>query len=243
MSTYVVSDIHGLRDRYDSLLEGIHFCDEDHLYVLGDVIDRGYDSIGILLDIMKRENITMLLGNHEYMMIAYFNSLADHEMDECEKQIIVDRWKRNHNEQTLEQYLELSAEQQNEVLTYLEGLPIAICDLKINEERYYLVHGSPCLEFKEGVLTKAMLKEKAIPIDNFVWNRIEHEQEFFDDRCVVFGHTPTLYLQNKRPYEIWTGEKTIKESRLINIDCGCAANDENTRLACLCLDNRKVFYY
>lgn len=243
LSTYVVSDIHGLRDRYNRMLEGIHFCDQDHLYVLGDVIDRGYDSMGILLDIRKRKNVTMLLGNHEHMMVEYIQSLSNEEMDEIRKYKIMDCWKRNHNEQTLAQFLELSTKQQKEVIEYLVSLPIAICDLKVKKQRYYLVHGYPCMEFKEGKITREMLKGKGIPIEDLIWNRIEFEQEFFRDRCLIFGHTPTLYLQNVQPYEIWTGSKDIKETTLMNVDCGCASNDKNTRLACLCLDTRKVFYF
>lgn len=38
---YLVSDIHGCFDQYQALLEKIRFSDEDELYVLGDVVDRG----------------------------------------------------------------------------------------------------------------------------------------------------------------------------------------------------------
>ena len=38
---YCVSDIHGELDKFEQMLELIRFSDEDHLYVLGDVIDRG----------------------------------------------------------------------------------------------------------------------------------------------------------------------------------------------------------
>ena len=36
--TYVMSDIHGEYDKYRKMLEQIDFCDEDTLYVLGDVV-------------------------------------------------------------------------------------------------------------------------------------------------------------------------------------------------------------
>ena len=50
MSTYVMSDVHGLKDRYDAMLEALALQNEDTLFVLGDVIDRGRDGIAILLD-------------------------------------------------------------------------------------------------------------------------------------------------------------------------------------------------
>ena len=69
MTNYACSDIHGLKERYDHMMEYIK--EEDTLYLLGDVIDRGKDGIAILLDVMKRKNVVMLLGNHEYMMKQY----------------------------------------------------------------------------------------------------------------------------------------------------------------------------
>ena len=39
--TYVVSDIHGCDKKYFRLLETLHFSDNDTLYILGDVTDRG----------------------------------------------------------------------------------------------------------------------------------------------------------------------------------------------------------
>lgn len=50
MAVYVMSDVHGLKDRYDRMIEYIH--EEDTLYILGDVIDRGPDGIVILQDAM-----------------------------------------------------------------------------------------------------------------------------------------------------------------------------------------------
>ena len=67
--TYVMSDMHGMYHQFLQMLEQISFSEEDTLYVLGDVIDRGRGGIKMLLDIMSRDNVTMLLGNHEAMML------------------------------------------------------------------------------------------------------------------------------------------------------------------------------
>lgn len=66
---YVMSDIHGCDARYRDILKQIKLKAEDHLYILGDVIDRGPNGLGILRDIMKKDNTTLLLGNHEHMML------------------------------------------------------------------------------------------------------------------------------------------------------------------------------
>ena len=38
---YCVSDIHGDLDKLERMMELIRFSDADHLYIIGDVIDRG----------------------------------------------------------------------------------------------------------------------------------------------------------------------------------------------------------
>ena len=66
---YVMSDIHGQKRRFDSVMEQINLQPEDTLYILGDVIDRNPDGIRILRQIMAMPNAKMVLGNHEYMML------------------------------------------------------------------------------------------------------------------------------------------------------------------------------
>ena len=47
---YAVSDIHGCYRQYKEVLEKIAFSDEDTLYVLGDVLDRGPEPLRVLED-------------------------------------------------------------------------------------------------------------------------------------------------------------------------------------------------
>ena len=78
---YVMSDIHGQKRRFDSVMRQIGLRAEDTLYVLGDVIDRNPDGIGILRRIMAMPNARMLLGNHELMMMnaLYYPPPADED--------------------------------------------------------------------------------------------------------------------------------------------------------------------
>ena len=66
---YVMSDIHGQKRRFDSVMKQIKLQPDDTLYILGDVIDRNPDGIKILRQIMAMPNAKMLLGNHELMMM------------------------------------------------------------------------------------------------------------------------------------------------------------------------------
>ena len=61
---YVMSDIHGEKSKFDSVMKKINLMEDDKLYILGDVIDRGNDGIELLLELMEMKNVTVLLGNH-----------------------------------------------------------------------------------------------------------------------------------------------------------------------------------
>lgn len=65
---FVISDIHGQKEAFFSLLEQVKFSEYDELYILGDVIDRGPYGIALLQHIMSQPNMHFILGNHEEMM-------------------------------------------------------------------------------------------------------------------------------------------------------------------------------
>lgn len=74
MSTYVISDIHGSWTALQAILERAKFDpDRDHLIVLGDFIGRGIHSLEILTFLRQLgKNKTILLGNHEIMLLQIF---------------------------------------------------------------------------------------------------------------------------------------------------------------------------
>lgn len=49
-------------------MNGIMFSENDMLYILGYVVDRGPEPVEVLLDMMKRKNVIFVLGNHDYLM-------------------------------------------------------------------------------------------------------------------------------------------------------------------------------
>lgn len=70
MRTIVVGDIHGCSKAVQGLLDAIVPRPEDRLIFLGDYVDRGPDSKGVLdllLELRQRCQAIFLLGNHEIM--------------------------------------------------------------------------------------------------------------------------------------------------------------------------------
>jgi hypothetical protein len=83
-STYVVSDVHGHLDDLREVLVDARLVDEHDgwtggdadLWVLGDLVDRGPDGIGVIrfvraLQEQAPDRVRVLLGNHEALMLGY----------------------------------------------------------------------------------------------------------------------------------------------------------------------------
>ena len=71
---YVMSDIHGMYEKYEKMLKQIDLSEKDTLYVLGDIVDRGSGSMKVLQDMMRRANVHGLIGNHELMCVSCLDS-------------------------------------------------------------------------------------------------------------------------------------------------------------------------
>ena len=108
---YIMSDLHGGWNEYRDILEQIQFSDSDHLYMLGDAIDRDPNGIEVLLDIMTRKNVTLLLGNHEKMMLD-----ALHKPDAGR---LTRLWWNNGAAPTKKAFDELGEEKQEAILDFL----------------------------------------------------------------------------------------------------------------------------
>jgi bis(5'-nucleosyl)-tetraphosphatase (symmetrical) len=69
---YLVGDLQGCCDPFERLLQTIDFSpSRDQLYVLGDLVNRGPDSLGVLRRLRGLGNAaTCLLGNHDLHLLA-----------------------------------------------------------------------------------------------------------------------------------------------------------------------------
>jgi serine/threonine protein phosphatase 1 len=73
MRTLAIGDIHGCLRAFDLLLELVQPEPKDLLVTLGDYVDRGPDSKGVLdrlIDLKTRCRHIPLIGNHDLMMLA-----------------------------------------------------------------------------------------------------------------------------------------------------------------------------
>ncbi|MGX8721340.1 MAG: metallophosphoesterase, partial [Eubacteriales bacterium] len=193
--TYVMSDIHGRIRPYHRMLKKIGFCEDDTLYILGDVIDRNPSGIPILKEIMDTPNIRLLLGNHEYMMRDFLDTDQQDDLDAWAQKM--DRWcNRNGGWVTYHAFLRESQRAQDRILAFLHRLPVNI-EISVGGRRILLVHASPTFLYSES---RPGMKDET---EFAVWNRLAPGSGLdFPQDLMICGHTPTILLSGIFPMEI-----------------------------------------
>ena len=233
MSTYVISDIHGNYNAYMDMLKKIQFDDDDILYILGDILDRGPNPIQIILDVMKRPNVEVLAGNHCVMALECLSfllreitqeSLADLDREMFGKLL---NWRQNGASTTIKEFLKYDRSIQQEILAFISELDV-YDEIEVAGKTFILVHAGLGNFSPEKQLWEYELNE-------LVWDRPDYEKMYFSDKYVISGHTPTLAIEcNSKPGYIYQANHHIV------IDCG--SSFPGGRLACLRLEDMKEFY-
>lgn len=243
---YVLSDIHGNKENFDSILEKINLRMEDSLYILGDVIDRYPYGIQLLQQIIEMPNAHMLLGNHEWMMMKALGICYQGTGDLAGKgricqsrepvEDLLSHWYENDGGVTHEAWKKLSGEEQERMGSFLSTLPLSY-DVSASGKNFKLVHAAPVELYRHFPVSPY---EDAVEFA--VWDREMFHYNFNIGYTVVFGHTATCYMQDQNPLEIWDA------GDMIGIDCGSGFPKSSGlfpvegRLACLRLDDMQAFY-
>ncbi|MCR5566738.1 MAG: metallophosphoesterase [Clostridiales bacterium] len=231
---YAASDIHGYPlDSFLRLLEKAGFSSSDRLYVIGDVIDRNGDGgVAMLRWMMRQENVDLIRGNHESMMLECEFAMAP-DMDlanlrkvTLEQEYGLLRWHRNGCLVTLESLLKLREEDPEELkklLDYVRSAPL-YTELAAGGRRFVLLHGG-----LEGFEPEKGLDEYSE--EEIVWTRPGPEERYWEDRLVILGHTPTQYFGEKG--------RMFSTDTWLDIDTGAAGGGSPMLLR---LDDLQEFY-
>lgn len=187
--TFVIGDIHGCAEEVDYLLDAIQPSEGDTVTFLGDYVDRGPSSKGVIdrLLRLRREGprCIFLKGNHEDMFLAFMGKRGRYG----------DSFLYNGGELTLRSYRlegrsgqDLADHLPPDHLEFLLGL-----DMTWRQDDCFCVHA--------GLAPLRSLEDQEA--EDMLWIRDEfiaspHEFPF----TVLFGHTPHREVLLDLPYKV-----------------------------------------
>lgn len=249
MATYVTSDLHGCYDEFIELLNLIEFSDQDQLWVLGDVIDRGEDSLTILDKIMKSKNINMILGNHELLFMEYYEEARGincTSLNNIYAESSIQRWYRNGGDITHKNMLQYDAE---EVLyKYFRNIPTfkVLENDNFRDRKLILVHAGIKNLYMYSHIENVYEFLRTQTVEDLVWTRdYFYKDEVYQDYTIIHGHSPVQKILEE--YE-WKLDLKNEDVRILSfpghkyMDCGCFIKEFYGKLACIRLEDNQEFY-
>jgi len=230
--TYVMSDLHGQYEKYRKMLETIRFSDDDDLYILGDVVDRGEQSVEILQDMSMRINVYPILRNHDLMAARLLRRLCTEITEEnYAEQInadvlqVISAWMSDGGDTTLKAFRKLPPDEREALLDYMEEF-LPYDEIEVKGRTFVLVHGG----IPEDRIDVPLEEQD---VNELITVRPNYRKRYFEDRYLVSGHTPTFLITSKKDGKI------LRVNGHIAIDCGAAYDRP---LGCLRLEDFREFY-
>ena len=263
MAIFVVSDIHGHARAFDRALELAQPGSDDTVFVLGDMVDRGPDPLGVIDMVRALPNVRVLMGNHEEMLYESLES-----GDERDKLT----WHMNGGYTTYEQLEQLPRDRYVDVMDWLVNLPtfavVEVDDRRPSAARgdrrsYLLAHASEAAGYAAATpddLLAAMIEQD---VSDLLWIR----REFWSTPTglvgtsglgpvVVAGHTPSISMPRYASLmcgsgvdedlrgvmvEVGCSRDTGGVADRVCIDCSAAAGHPSGRVGIMRLEDRRVW--
>ena len=221
---YCISDIHGYYGLFCRLLDKIKFSGKDKLYVLGDVIDKGPDSIRLAKLLFSMPNVYCIAGNHEYDFLKYYRAL----MRQTENyDWVLEKLRGYFTDGRLLDW---------ETVDRFDFLPFYA-----ETDDFIGVHAG--IPVKDG---------KLMPVSHATCEQLVYDRRFKDKdilpqngKCVLYGHTPVRYLTGRDEILLYPRRGAAKDSQniadycKIHLDTGVAFSGV---LGCFAIDNCQSFY-
>ena len=181
---FIIGDIHGCLGMLKRLMDKIDWSPEnDGLIFLGDYVDRGEDSKGVIDFIIKisdsSPNVQSLIGNHENIFLDFLSGQG------------INSFFMNGGDSTLASYSKASGADGEPFIPQEHMRFLRSLRTWVELEDYYVVHAG----FRPGVDIKDQT------IEDLTWIRdpfLSSEYDF--GKRVIFGHTPfaePLVRENK----------------------------------------------
>ena len=213
---YLIGDIHGQFSKLEKLISKIELDIEsdDTIIFLGDYIDRGpksFEVIEFLLKLKSENSTIFLIGNHEDMFLK-FVSTGDNYYN----------YMANGGQHTIRSYIRNLKEFK---IPESHKRFYNILKLYYENDFFIAVHGGINPKVRDIADQRR---------SDIIWIR----EDFYRynkrwDKTVIFGHTPTIYINNSKNVYI------DDERNIIGIDTN--AMSEGFPLSCIRLPDRKIY--
>jgi serine/threonine protein phosphatase 1 len=193
MTSFVIGDIHGCSDELRYLIDSLPVRPDDEIIFLGDYIDRGPDSRGVVSFLIKlkeqlsENRLVFLKGNHEDMLLSYLELSGQHG-----KMFLL-----NGGKATVESYgvsAEISSPERLSTAVPPEHLAFYLGLIN-----YYVTESYLCVH--AGVNPLKNLPEQTD--EELLW--IRHPFLYSSHALpytILFGHTPQASVLYDLPYKI-----------------------------------------
>ncbi len=265
MSTYVMSDIHGCFEEFNHMLNKIHFSENDKLYLAGDYVDRGKDSMEMLKWLEKcPSNVLPIKGNHDIEFAENINIMM--RIDEAND--LDTDYDSNDDTSILYDTVRYILKEKGEVALKFYDYYGTISKL-INEDnvtmRNLVKWQEMILEYPYFYNFKMGDRNIVIVHAGYIENlgdagvNYENIEEFYlyareesikiggiKNGIVVAGHTPTIskHLFSYNDGNVFRYYDKEKNCTFYDIDCGCAYYevDPSATLACIRLEDEEIIY-
>jgi serine/threonine protein phosphatase 1 len=235
MRTLIIGDTHGCNKTFNALLDKVALSTFDHLYLLGDYIDRGPDSKGVIDTIFKLKEegfqIECLRGNHEQMMLEALeppNGMEEDDDDGVFDTNYMLRWLRNGGDETLYSFGTTNLHEiDSRYITFLNQLPYYI-----ETENLILVHAG--LDF----YTPNPFEN----LNDMIWIRDWYPSinyQWLKGKTIVHGHTPIPMSRIEIQFDF------RDKLQAINLDGGAVFSRRGRHdcgLCCLDWTNQKLYF-
>lgn len=221
--TYVISDLHGHHHAFLHMLKAISFCEDDLLFLNGDIIDGGEAPLRLLLDISYRTNVFPVLGDCEYRARPILHALYEGGKPVSEEE--VDEWLRMGGESTLREMEALPSEQRKSVLDYLDDIP-PFEAVTVNDINHIMVHG--------GLANFSSSRRlESYKVEELITESAPFGRRYYKNSRILTGHVPTHRLDASKKGKI------IRSPYQIALDCGAS---DGIALGCYCMESGEEFY-
>lgn len=262
MSTYVMADIHGCYDEFIRMLNKIEFSQKDLLICAGDYLDRGTKTFEMMKWVMNApENVLFIRGNHDEEFAANIDimksicnkaGLNPENVEDSKTLYQAVRLLCKENGNTFFDYYGTIGKLMNEEHVVFSEL----CSWsdKISEMPYFhkmTIGDRNCIAVHAGYienLAEADTEETYSSSEDFYLHARDDAYMCggIEHGMIIAGHTPTTADQ-EFPYNDGNVFRMYDEDQdciFYDIDCGCAlrAVRPNAKLACIRLEDEKIFY-